>query len=620
MPALYALAAIGLVLVVLRARPGIVLGIYAVSVLAIPGPLLVPYTGANYLSFHHVLTLAGLLRLLLGRIDRSLPPRLAAWTVPQSALLVLVVVAILGGVAFAPDAGALGFVGTRVADLLDELGFLTVCIVLARQSGARTVLRACAVGLLVGIALATVEHLTGSSWGRLLFRPFPLGSGTSAAYPLSVRDGTLRVRAGAEFALQFSWLVVTFAPALVVVAARCGRRFSGLLAGLAGAASFLAVYWSFSRSALAALIVLLALTYLLIGRRELIIGTAVVGVLGAFAYAALPSLQARFAASSGAGSIAVRGQRLAPAFEVASRHPFRGAGLGQLVATGTPTIDQSLLLEYLELGVIGAVALGVVLLAALQVAGRVAFAAPREQRDLALAAALGVVGFVASAMAYDGAVLIQGNHSFLLLVAAAVALDTPAMALAPVRRRVLRALGAAGVGLLVGTVVFALAPTHTAVRATFTTLTVEQESDRQYDPVTAANNLRATVCDAMILAALPDVQVDCSDRFGGPGEGFLRLQAPDEFALARAQSTLIGLARSAGVPNLRVQPLEEPRTGRDSWAATAPVWMALSAFGITALWRRQGRRLGPAPPVVERDDLASPSGPREPALPGPRGR
>lgn len=620
MAALYALAAIALVLVVLRARPGAVLAVYAVAVLAIPGPLQVPYTGATYFTFQHVLTMAGLARLLLGRLERSLPPRLAAWTVPQSALLALVVVAVVGGVALAPDAGPLGFAGARVADLLDELGFLTVAIVLARQTSARTVLSACALGLLVGIAIATVEHLTGSSWGRLLFRPFPLGSNVSAAFPLSERAGTLRVRAGTEFALQFAWVVVTFAPALVVAALRVGGRWAAPLAFAAGGLSFLAVYWSFSRSALGALLVVLALTYVLLGRRELVVGTGVVLAVGAVAYAFLPGLQARFAAASGAGSLAVRGQRLAPAFEVASRHPFRGAGLGQLIATGVPTIDQSLLLDYLELGVIGAVALGVVLASALQVSLRVVLRAPRDDRDLAVAAALGVAAFVASAMAYDAAVLLQSNHAFLLVLAAAVCLDSPAAAPAPVRRRVVRAVAAGAAGLLVGTVVFALAPTHAAQRATFTTLSAAQESALTYDPVTSANNLRTTVCESVTTARLAGVDVDCTDRFGAAGEGFLRIQAANEFALARAQRELTDRARASGVLFLRLHPLEAPRTGRDTWAATAPVWMALLALGLTALLRLPGLRRGHAPPPGERGAPASPPAQRRPArvvAPGP---
>lgn len=589
--AAYALVGVLLALVVLRARPFVVLCLFATAIFLLPGPLLVPYTGANYLTYHHVLTLAGLARLVLGRVDGSVRRRDLTVTAPQVALLGLVLVAFVGGIVLA-EAGPLGAASFRFVDLLDQLGYLTVVVVLARQVGGRAVLEAAAIGLLAGIVIATLEHLTGHSWGRLLFRPFPNGNGVSAAFPLAERGGSLRVRAGTEFALEFAWLVVALAPALVLVAL---RRGGVLAAGAVSVACVAVVYWSFTRTALVAVVVVIALTALLSRSKVLIAGAAVGAAAAGIAYETVPSVAAHLSTSTASGSVLVRGQRLAPAMEVASRHPFRGTGLGQLITSGFPTTDQAFLLEYVELGVVGVVALVVVLLAALHLCARAAFA--QVDREVAVAGCLGALAFIASCFAYDAGTLVQGTHSLWFVVAGCAAVPLPRAA-APRPGRLLVGAGLAGaVGLLAGTLITAVAPSHTAVRAYFTTVPLQVEGQLTFDPVTNAGYLINTTCGAMTAASLPGVTVDCSDSFGAAGVGTLRIQAPTPFDLDVAVRTLTELARdTAGVRYLQVIPRDLPATGQDTWVRTAPVWVALAAAGLTALLWPAGPRPGPVPP------------------------
>ncbi|MCW2600412.1 MAG: hypothetical protein JWM02_2241 [Frankiales bacterium] len=604
------LLAVGLVVVVLRARPQVVLGVLAAAILLVPGPLVVPHTGTSFLTLQHVLVLAGLGRLVLDLLDGSVSRSDLRLTRVHAALLLLLAVAFLGGIAFAAGSGPLGAAGFRLADLADALGFFTVCLVLTRRVGASTALSAAGLGLLLGAAVAAAEHLTSVSYGHVLFSRLPAQQSQSAAFPLSLRGGQLRVRAGAEFALQFAWIVVAMTPALLVTALR--RRGGLWFASVGAALAVLVVYWSYSRSALLAAAVAVCLTAALARQRLLAALGALGGLLALGGYLLVPSIAGHLNSSVDTGSIAIRSLRLAPVMELASHHPFRGAGLGQLITSGFPTTDEAFLLEYVELGVLGVLALTIALLVALTETARSLLVSEREDRLVAAACFVGVLAFVVSCFTYDAATLVQGAHSLWLLVAVATVLGEQRLGRRVVQPRgplVRRAVAGGLVGLVAGLVTFALAPEHTAQRAVFTTLPLPREAISGYDNVFFAQRLINTVCGAVTTAALPHVSVDCTDTFGAAGVGQWRVQAGTPAALANAVNQLTELARDrAGILYLHVAPLEHPRTGRDSWAVTAPVWACLGlAFLVTLLWPT--RRLAPVPeqPPTGRDLAPRPS-------------
>jgi O-antigen ligase len=113
---------------------------------------------------------------------------------------------------------------------------------------------------------------------------------------------------------------------------------------------------------------------------------------------------------------------LGPSLQQAAASPFVGTGLGSRVTTG-PTmnafiLDNQYLSTLLESGAIGVLAVAVMLLVPF---GRLAAfsrgAAPSPRRDLALAVALGILGYAVALFFFDGFSFIQTLLTFFLLLA-----------------------------------------------------------------------------------------------------------------------------------------------------------------------------------------------------------
>src|SRR5205807_2469789 len=118
----------------------------------------------SVLTFPHLITLAGAARVVLMLIDGSLTRKHLRVTAPQLALLVLLAVSGLVGIAFAATSGPLGEAPGRLADVADHLVFLTVALALTRKTGPTTAVNSLAVGLLAGLVIAVLEHVTGRSF------------------------------------------------------------------------------------------------------------------------------------------------------------------------------------------------------------------------------------------------------------------------------------------------------------------------------------------------------------------------------------------------------------------------------------------------------------------------
>lgn len=604
--ALADLLAVLLVLVILKGSPRLVLAVLGASVLVVPGPLVVPHGTTTLLTFQHLITLAGAGRLLLGVLDGSLTRQTRRLTPVQWATLGLLAVTAVVGVLLAPGSAGLDHAANRLVGALDHVVFLTVAVVLVRQSAPRAALEALGLGLLLGVGLATVEHVTGDSFGRLLFTRLGAFDNTSAAFPLSVRDGAPRVRAGTEFALQFAWIVAAMAPALLLVA---WRRVGAWFALAAGALALLTVYWSYSRTALAATALALLVMTVVLSRRLGLWVFATGVLLGGVAILTSASVRAHLDPSTDIGSVQERTRRLGAVMDVASHHPFRGVGLGNLSVSGFQTTDFAFLIAYVETGVVGALAVVTCLL----VAGRSVLPALRLPdavgREEGVAAFLGVGMFLASCVAYDAFTLVQGAHGLWLAVAAgAVLVERSAPVPVATRRRPgLVAIAAAGVaGLAAGVVVYARAPEHAAQAAIFTTLSPAAEAVDRYDPVTPAQRFVHTVC-GLAQATRPDgVQVECRDSFRGAGVGVLRVQGPDGTAVRAALATLTTVVHDrARLSDFRLLPTDPLRTGRPTWARTAPLWGAWGAMVLALLltsWSRprpwpERRRQGSGAPA-----------------------
>lgn len=589
------LATIGVVIGVVMVRPVVLLFGLVVLTVLVPPSLAIPHTHTAYLTFQHVLMLAATVRVISMRLRRDGDRALWRLTPAHVALALVILISFFVGVVFVVDTGTVGLAGFRLADEFDQLLFFTVTLILLRQIGsARAGLQALAAAVVFSSVIAVAEHATGGSFGHWLFSRVPDQQHTDAAQPLQPRAGQLRVRAGTEFALQWGWIVTVALPALVVVGLQLRARvqrlaFAGLLV-LVG----LALYWSYTRSALAAVAVALVLLVVFARDRRVTIAVVVLAAVALFVYAVDPSLGAHYNAQADEGSITIRFQRLAPILDAVSRHPFRGLGLGDLLRSGFPTADNAFLLQYAEVGALGLTTLVVVLIVGVAQAARPLTLAEPGARSVAAAAAAGGVLFIGSAVFYDAFTLLQGARLFWLLVAVgtvvaelqAVPVELPR----PSRRLV---VAGAGVGLALGTIGYAFAPVHFAVHSIFTTLPVARETV-SYDPVTAGTNLVNTTCGIVRIESrtLAGAHIDCSNLFTAAGMGSIRFEGGSRQELITAAQTVDRAVRVEGGITHFVDYADGPvRQGRATVWATAPGWAPLAtvALLLTVPWRRRPR-------------------------------
>ncbi|MGH3744239.1 MAG: O-antigen ligase family protein, partial [Mycobacteriales bacterium] len=556
---------------VFRLRPLAALTVLGLAAVLVPAPLTVPHLHTSYATVQHVLVFAGAARLAFVREDRVAARAALRPTPVLVALTLLLAYSAVVGIGFSPDAGILGYSSFRLLDLVDQLAFLVVCLALARRVGdVRQVLGVAAAAVLVSTLIAVAEHATGGSYGHWLFSRLPGQAGTDAAFPLTPRQGSPRVRAGAEFALQFGWMSAMLLPALIVVALRASRaRVVWAAAGTA--LVVLGIYWSFTRSALGAVVIVVLVLGVLARDRRL--GTLTAGICAAaiVTYLVVPSVGGHLSTSADAGSIDVRSQRLAPIMHAVAAHPFRGLGLGDVVSAGFHTTDNALLLEYAELGAVGATLLFVLFAAAVVQTGRaLALPDPRD-RLVAAACTTGVLTFGAGAMTYDAFTLLQDVHLLWLLVAVATVLAERRGRQVRLPRPALPVVVATGaVAVVAGVVVAAVVPMHAAQDYEFTTLTATHET-LGYDAVTPAEALIDTVCGQVTaLRTLgPHVSVDCVNSFGAAGVGHVRIQAPSRAALADAQEALVRAVDGPGrLPTFRLLAVDPVATGRPTVAVT----------------------------------------------------
>lgn len=597
-----ALGALTLVAVAAFAPPRWALGTLLATLLLVPATLAIPNGLTPLPTVGRVVTLAALAALAVrvrhGRLLAA-PGQDApfASTPVHLALGAWLVAAYLAGVVAAtpttpPATTAYAYVG-----LLEQAGVFVAVLGLLRVVGdTRWMLRLLAVLLLASVAVALVEHVSGRSFGQTLFAGLPSQAGTDAAHPLEGRLGDVRVRAGAEFALEFGWITAALVPTLTAVWVLARRRLTVTVAAAAALlATATAIYWSYARSAPVGVGVgLLVLAAGSRHRRALAVALAVAAAVGVAVLLA-PSLLDVYQASVAQGSLDVRAQRLPVVLGLVAAHPFTGLGLGGLVPLGLSETDSSYLQAYAETGAVGLAVLLVTLATAVAVAAR-GLAARDPLARVAPAAALGgALALLVGAGAFDALDVLGSARLFWVLVAVAVAAAEPHVG--PLRARLPRlrptrlALPVAGAAL--GAVVFALTPRPAAASYLLSTLPVSRETGG-YDPVTAGRTLVGTACGAArAWAADRPVRVDCRDTFQGAGTATLRIQAASLAGLRRDTGALGAvLVRDARLRYLRAAPVQPGRVSRPSWAGTAPAVGAVVGAGAALLLPSRRRRRG----------------------------
>ena len=579
MAALTALAIVtALVAAAALCRAGTALAVVLATIVLVPGTLPVPGAPGLF-TIHRVVVLAALSGLLWRCLRGDVP-----WAVLRPPPLayrfafVLGVLAVVGIALLQPTTNPASAARAWQSLAAQLLLFLTVVALIRASGGPGAAVTPLVLATAAGAAIAVVEHVTGGSYARLWFHAIPQLLGRAEAQELARRDGHLRVRAAGDFTLAYAWTTAAVTPLLVVAAAKVrGRLRTVLLAAIP--LVLLAITWTYSRSVTVPLLVVLLVVLLVIRDRPLQLAGAVLLAVGVVVVLAHPSALHSFSPAADQGSIDVRTARLPAVTSIAAAHPFRGVGLSGLTELGFPATDSSYLLGYGEVGAIGLAALLALLLAGCAAAYRGVLGTVGDiPAAVPGAAGAGALLLLIGAFSFDAFTTTTSAETFWVLVAIGITaadgsrVRVPSLSLSlPARIAVLAGLAAVGVALAV------LAPTHRAQTWQFDTLrpylaTVEE-------PDYTGVQLRTTVCDVIgnDLAGRSHVDWTCLRlRTGSPGQGLLRLQAPDAAGLRELADRELALVRRIPTENaLTLEAMGPARTGTPSALRTAPAWLPM---------------------------------------------
>ena len=257
------------VLVALYARPTAVLGLLVGSMMLVPSTLVAPHMLTSYATVNHILIGAAAVRLAT-MAKQGGWNRLFTATPLHLAIALLIVTWAANGLAFAPAGGIPTIALQRIIDLGFVGLFFIVALALLRWiDDPRFVMRALLVTFGMSAGLAVLEHLTNQSYGEHLFNLAGESGSTTASHVLESRGGHLRVRSSGEFALAYAWVEIMVLPFITMLAIR-GRKIkaSGVMLMALTLAS---LYWTYARSAAAAVPVVFILVALVMRQRRAIL-------------------------------------------------------------------------------------------------------------------------------------------------------------------------------------------------------------------------------------------------------------------------------------------------------------------------------------------------------------
>ncbi len=147
------------------------------------------------------------------------------------------------------------------------------------------------------------------------------------------------------------------------------------------------------------------------------------------------------------------------------------------------------------------------------------------------------------------------------------------------------------VGLATGLVIASTVPTHTAVHLRMFVLDPRYLVHGSPNDGFVGRLIIDSTCGAAREVLDRDIDIDCRDPLNlGPGTGSVRLEARSVDELVRAQATFEQLVLRIHV-NSTVTVIDGPRSGRPTWARTAPVWATVllteAALLVPPLTRRR---------------------------------
>jgi hypothetical protein len=583
--AILLVVAIALAVAAAMLRPSRALLVLVGVVLLVPATLSVP----NPVSSDITVTRLTVLGFAAGLIWRTATHRLPAriWRPgPVHALAAAyVVVTFVAGVGLAIDSVAPLTALSGWLDVVDQMLILVAGIAAFRAiDDDRHALKVLGAGLLAVTVVGLFEHLTGDSWAHLWFTGSHAQAGSLEARQLVDRSGEPRVRGAAQFALEYAWLCVLLAPALIA-AGLLGWRRRWLLVP-AGAAVVAAIVWSVTRSALPALAVGVLLLALFARDKRFFAALGISTTVAALAVLAKPDLTGSLSESIDPGSVAVRSQRLPLLFELAQQHKVTGLGYGGLTVSGLPTTDFGWLRVYGEVGTLGLVALVVLYVTVMAHVGRGLLALDPRIRATSAAALTTLVLAAAAGFVYDTfTVMTTGRVIWLVAALGLVSAERVPSLAAPVRlwsRERLRLMALAGVGgLLVGGVTYVAWPRTTVVEARFDLFPASIEVGGG-DPVDSGKTLLQTICDAAGQSATSTFGVQCRSTEGAAGEGVLRVTGNSAKAVHAGLAHVV-TQEKAILNSFLVIAQTAPQSGVPAPVADAPLGLTLFAIAGAAL-------------------------------------
>lgn len=593
--AVIATAAVLLFGVVVFARLRVGFVITVASTILVPGSLPVHNPLTTHALFSRVLIVALAIRLLFAMRAGEVPRWTVRWTTVHTAFVVFIGSLFVAGVIFADSSVRTGPMTDAVYLLVDQFVFFAVALACVRAIGdLRWVLGVVAAVLMVSAGIGIIEHFTHGAWGHFLYGR--VAAGVPASQSLITRLDNVRVRAGAEYSLQYGWVTAMLLPALLAwLGTRRTevRKWTALAIGAIGFV-LLAEYWSFSRTSLAAFPVVALVTTLASRNRRLIILSGAGLVLGVLLFATIPALQHGFVGLP-SGPVDVRTARLPVILQIGLYHPLRGIGLGGLASYGLPNTDSSYLQLYGDGGIIGLVT-GFALLVT---AGVCSLRGLRSTDPIARLAAAGglaaTLAMLVGGVAYDALRSLSSSRPFWLLIAVAVVASErvagplPALVRRPRRLVVGTLVGAEVVGL----VIFALTPVHYAIQYQFQTVSTLREA-LPSNPVIIGTTFINTVCDVVtgVKSEHREASFDCRDLKQAAGVGQLRVQAGSASQVRALVADVQDSVATNHFIDLSLAAQTGIRSGRDTGLAWAPFW--LPAGALLALFL--------LPPVRRHDD------------------
>ncbi|MCU1449462.1 MAG: O-antigen ligase protein [Acidimicrobiales bacterium] len=513
-------------------------------------------------------------------------------TLVHGAFCVFLCVALVNGVLLASPAASTPML--RWLGLVDQFLAFALTLAVARAlDDSYWIARVLALLFGVSVLIAILEHITGVSWGRLLLEHLPGQRDILGAGPLERRAGGVRVRAAAEFALEFSWIMAMALPVAAVIAIRSRHWLVRLLP----AAVVLAIYWSGSRSALWGIVLTLVLVAVTAGDRRTAAILAMCLALGLSVWILVPSTRASYRAANLTGSTLVRQERLPAITGILTTHPYGGLGLGGLVPLGFPTTDATFLLVYAELGVVGLAAFAGLLLILLLHCSPGLRAPPSWERLLGSAVLAALVAGLLGAASFDLFSILTSARLFWVLAALGVLLGEKAGDRVPLRGSWKLRVAAVPTAVVLGTVLRVAVPSHAAVVTPFDSVPTLHTVFGGSDEVFIGKIYFNTVCSAAEHLYLPGhANLTCINPHRPPGFGELRVDAPTLSGARRATETVTATLR--GRSGYRPY-ASSPTVGRPTWARTAPLWLGtgalLIALGAPPLsWNRRQLRASPA--------------------------